>query len=245
MARRVRNNSSTAVADKDELFNRPEKDDDSKKSNTAKPSGGWDTFQKLRDEARSGGDFISGKDDMWKPDEEETLVKFLDDAPFAVYYDVWVPAKNRSYSTLSVDNPLTDRLGLKAQPRVLFNILIFEVVGEDKNGEDVWGWTLKVLRASTMLAELVEKMANHDRFGPLTKGYWEMSASGTKKNYTPIMNFVKERDLPEDWGVDPLTEDDVAEATKADEEGGGLFTIDAVYINPDEDLVAVARELAG
>jgi hypothetical protein len=231
MPRRTRNTTDTAT--KDDMFvpkataDTPSTEEQ-KKATAGADAAGWDAFNKLKEQARSGGDYISGKDDTWKPDEEEALVKFLDDVPFAVYYDIWVPAKNRSYSTNNDENPLSESLGLKPQPRALFNVLL-----ADDNG-----WTLKALRATVMLAELIEKMANHDRHGPLSKEYWEMSATGSKKNYQPIMNVVRARDLEEEWGVQALTDEDISEYDEK------RFTRDMVYTYSDQDLIDVVRELS-
>lgn len=229
MARRTRT-APRPETESDDLFAKPDEDEapNGKGSNIAKPEGGWDALKTLKSQAKSNGDFLSWKEQGWKPEEEETLVKFLEDGPFASYYNIWVPAKNRSYTTLDPENALTEQHGLRPGTHVLFNVLIAE--------DD--GWTHKYLRASSMLSELIEKMATHDRHGPLTKNYWELSASGTKKNYTPVMNVVKERDLQEDWGIEPISEEELAAYTEA------VFTREQVYINSDQDILEVSRDIA-
>lgn len=233
MARRTRN-SGTATEERGDLLTETAAEKTEKKGSPAKSNrSGWDAFKKAREETRSG-DYIHGRDDTWKPDEEETLVKFLDDEPFIVYFDTWVPAKNRGYSTPGPDNPLAELLDLKPRPLALFNILI-ATPPEGDDDELSTTWEHKVLRASPMLAELVEKMANHKRFGPLTKYYWEMSATGTKKNYQPTMNVVKEDDLSEDWGMAPLEDVDSFER----------WGPDHVYLYDDASLMDEVADLVG
>lgn len=213
--------------DEGKLLSSSGKKTSEKKGSNTSASSGWEAFQKKREESRTNSEFLNLKYDAWKPNEEETLVKFLDDEPFIVFFDVWVPAKNRGYSTLNAENPLTEELELPPRPQVLFNILLME---DEK-------WNLKALRATTMLAELVQKMANHKRHGPLTKHYWEMSATGTKKNYQPTMNVVKESDLESDWGVEALSDEDIEGFEEK------KFTPDMVYLYDDDDLEEIVSEL--
>lgn len=205
-------------------------EDEAPTKQTQAAASGWGAFKEKKEAARSSGDFISGKDDIWKPDEHETLVYFLDDEPFAVYYDVWVPAKKRSYSTLNPENPLSEHLSLKAQPRACFNVLVFDEQGEPHH---------KVLRCAITLAELVEKMASGPRTSPLSKYYWEMSAVGEGNKYVPTMRNYKPDDLREDWDMDPLTEDELAEFDE------NLFGPEQVYLYDDAGLMAVVDELSG
>ena len=201
-------------------------------SSAGAPAAGWGAFKDKKEAVKTSGDFINFKEDGFKPTEEETLVYFLDDEPFAVYYDVWVPGyggRGRSFSTMNDENPLTEHLALKPQPRALFNVLVFDEEGECE---------LKVMRCAVRLAELVEKMASGPRTSPLSKFYWEMSATGTSQSYTPLMNPYKPGDLQEDWGFEPLSDEEVAEFREE------AFTADGIFLHDDTALMNVVKELS-
>lgn len=201
----------------------------------AKPSSGWDAFKSTR--AASGGGGGIQKEDWWKPSEDESLVKFLDDEPFAAYFDVWVPAKNRSYSTLNADNPLSTKMELRPSPRAVFNILVFEPTGEPKDGVVPGRWESRVLRAAVTLGDKIRAMHEHERHGPIDKHFWEITAAGTKKNYTVNMVPVKVDDLLEEWGVRPPTDEEFAAAEESKR------TRQDIYIHDDAALSEVVKEL--
>lgn len=197
---------------------------------------GWDGLDELKKALPKGegGDFIDG-DVYWKPTsgEDEVLVKFLDDDPFLVYYDVWVQSQNRGYATTNPNNPLVGVLGLKAAPKALFNILL---LGYNSKGEPVW--EPRVFRATTKPTEVLKAQATGRR-GPLSKHYWEVTASGQKGSYSFNMNALKEEDVEEDWEVEPLD----AKALKKFKKKG--WDKKNQFLYTDEELDRIAAEIAG
>jgi len=162
------------------------------------------------------------RETIWKPGEEFTLVKFVADEPFVSYAQHWINAKPKGragwecIAPLPYDDDDSDKYGevgdcplcefLDDGPRmqVMFNVIIFN--------EDLDEWEYRVLRAGVTLTDQL-KALNEGRHGPLSKFYWEIMATGTKGSYSPNCSVVRDRDLPEDWDLDPLSEDAVEELT--------------------------------
>lgn len=167
----------------------------------------------------------------WTPPEGETLVKFLEDEPFASVGQHWVDeiAKGkRSFYCREDDCPLCG-VGHKPSALVYFNVV---VLGTDQEPEVV------ALKAGPMLTDII-KQENEGRGGPLSRHFWVLkktvtkAGKGTKTNYS--LNVVKARDLVEDFEIDPET----VAASLADLEP---YTEDIIKIPSKQDLQEIVEE---
>jgi hypothetical protein len=169
---------------------------------TRKPSRGFEGFKKTRKETSNFDDF--------KLTEDETLVKFLDDEPFATYGEhglfkalnkgqrVWICLKPK-------DCPVCNT-GHDSRAVALWNVLVIPEEGEPK---------VKVLKAGPMLEELIEKKASL-KTGPMTKEYYSLSQTPGKNDGPPqyAVEVVRERDLKADWEEEPFTDDELDDYAK-------------------------------
>ncbi len=174
--------------------------DDDSSSSSRTPRRGFAGFKKTREETTSFDDF--------KLTDEEVLVKFLEDEPFAAYAEhglyqelregqrVWICLRPEEECAICDTGHDPRAVGL-------FNIV---VMPEDGNP------ALKVLKAGPALAKILETKAKL-KTGPLSKEYYSLSQS-PGKNDGPVVysvEVVRERDLEEDWKEKPFSDDELAE----------------------------------
>ena len=67
--------------------------------------------------------------------------------------------------------------------------------------------------------------------------YYAVSKSGTGAKTTHTIVPVKERDLAEDWDIDPFATAEYVKTLKP-------YTSDAIYMSSKQELADVAREIA-
>jgi ethanolamine utilization microcompartment shell protein EutS len=79
-------------------------------------------------------------------------------------------------------------------------------------------------------------MVNSTPQGPLNKNYWAISRSGVKQSTVYHVVAIKERDLAEDYGIDPAT---AANAIASMEP----FSYSTIKQTSYTDLLAIAEEL--
>lgn len=167
-------------------------------------SGGWGQFKKHKEKS-------SYFPEAFKPGDDEELVKFLDDEPFATYRLHWINEireGQRGFVCWEDDCPLCERLGDNPSLKAQFNILV-AVFDEEGNAE----WDNRVWTVGVKLGQQLEGLAK-GRTGPLTKHYWAVTATKTKKITSHSVNVVKGRDLAEDWQVDGITDEQLDKAKK-------------------------------
>lgn len=185
---------------------------------------GWGAISKLRS-AQQG--------DAWKPpygdDKDEAVIKFLEADPAAVYdwHFLQKPVsstKKRSFTCLGDECPLDD-IGEKPKAQIVFNIAVNE------NGK----WKSAHWIVSHRLSKVLEKLAKN---APLDapERYFTVLKVG-EQTATPSVTPVKERDLKDDWNVDPLTEDDLARVRK------GMVDSSIVQYQTYEELATIADEI--
>lgn len=182
---------------------------------------GWKGYKETRAQSTDFAEELRVTDD---PD----LVKFLEDEPFAVYRQHWIDhpvgTKKKSWTCLAKTKddkcPLCD---IGDRPRALsaFNVLHLNTGGDPEN---------KILVLGNKAAGQVENYANDDKTGPLTKMYYAISRSG--KGQSSAWNFqrVKDRDLEEDWGIEPLTKAEIREALEQ------VYDESTIYIPSYRDM---------
>ena len=162
--------------------------------------------------------------------EEPQLVKFLQDRPFATYEQHWIerPKGKKSFVCIGEGCPLCEILGDKPRGKFAFNVLVLS--GENQ--------IVQVLTAPPSLARQIKKAHDDERKGPLDREFWEISRMGTGPTTQYTLNFVRGRDLAEEWKLSP---DNVKELVANAE----LFSADdVVRETPRSELLEIARSIA-
>jgi len=111
---------------------------------------------------------------------------------------------------------------------------------EDKRGFTVANLSItpaqkQMIIASPRLFKTLH-MVNSTPQGPLNKNYWAISRSGVKQSTVYHVVAIKERDLAEDYGIDPAT---AANAIASMEP----FSYSTIKQTSYTDLLAIAEEL--
>jgi hypothetical protein len=185
----------------DDLDDEDEEDEDNEPARTSSLQGGRKNAKRVMAAAKSG--FA----DEFRFADEAALVKFPDAEPFVNYSQHWIerPGK-RSFICLTgleaKGCPLC-KAGDNPRPVAAYNIIVLH---EDGDVLDVP--MVKALLCGPRLFNQIE--AEHEgRYGPIDSNFWALSRSGKKGSYQTSVKPVKERDLEDDWQIDP------AEAEKA------------------------------
>ena len=186
---------------------------------------GWDAFDAITQKADQGGDYPTD----FKFSEEPQLIKFIEDKPFASYEQHWIDGapKKKSFVCIGDSCPLCDILGDQPRGKFAFNVL---VVKGDVEGH-------QILTASPTLARQIKKAHDDERKGPLSKEFWEVSRMGTGPKTTYTLDYVRGRDLAEEWKV------------SLDEVNGKVtdvvpYTAEVVRETPRSEMLEVARTVA-
>jgi hypothetical protein len=136
---------------------------------------------------------------MYKVQDQEQLILFLEDAPYASFLQHWADWVARgvkmSYVCLRPDDcPLCKVQDPSA--RVRFNVM-------NMSAEPP---LLETLETGITIAQTIE-----DDIGErgLAGTYWAIAMKGPKKSKRTQIHQVKRRDVLEDWKVEPLTDDDI------------------------------------
>jgi hypothetical protein len=139
---------------------------------------------------------------LYKVKDEEDIIMFLEDGPYASFLQhwcEWMPrGQKQSYVCLQDGNCPLDKVDPKPQARVRFNVL------------DCGGDT-PILVAFETGVTVTEALEEYSQDEPLSGRYFAVAMRGTKNNRRTQIRPVKIRDLKEDWDFDPLTEEEVAQ----------------------------------
>ena len=73
--------------------------------------------------------------------------------------------------------------------------------------------------------------------GPLTNGYWALTRTGKLQSTSYVLNTIKERDLQEDWGIDPIKAAEFIATVKP-------YDKSAIRVSTYEELERVAQSLS-
>lgn len=162
--------------------------------------------------------------------DEPQLIKFLQDRPFATYEQHWIerPKGKKSFVCVGDTCPLCDILGDKPRGKFAFNVLV--LVGETTG--------VQVLTAPPSLARQIKKAHDDERKGPLDREFWEISRMGTGPTTQYTLNYVRGRDLAEEWKLDlTAVTEQIASAEP--------FTADEVVRETSRtELLEIARSIA-
>ena len=184
---------------------------------------GWDAFDTLVQENTS--DFPTD----FKFSEEAQLVKFLEDQPFAAYEQHWIDGapKKKSFICIGDTCPLCDVLGDKPRGKFAFNILVLS--GDNKG--------VQILTAPPSLARQIKKAHDDERKGPLSKEFWEISRMGTGSKTVYTLDYVRGRDLAEEWKISVDDANGLVAAAVP-------FTAEVIRETPRSEMLEVARSVA-
>ena len=159
-------------------------------------------------------------------DEDVQLVKFLSAEPMS-FLQHWVNRPGKK-SFVGWDNDPLSRVGNKPERKFAFSVVnLSDEVPQ-----------IQLMTVGVRLCGQLEKLNADKKIGPIDRAdiYWAVSKSGigTKTSYS-IMP-VKERDLAEDWDLDPVTLSSVI--SKMNPLGP-----DALRVSTGAELEEIAREL--
>lgn len=126
---------------------------------------------------------------------DPVLIKFLD-GPHS-YKQHWLDGRTtgrKSFTCLGDDQncPLCHVLGDEPRNKAAFNVFVLS--GEQQG--------VRILTAVPTLFRLILKAHSDDRKGPISREYWAVSRTGTGKNTLYSLDYVRSRDLEEEWGLD-------------------------------------------
>ena len=185
---------------------------------------GWGAVDDIAAPAQ-GGDFPTD----FRFTEEPQLIKFLEDEPFAVYEQHWIerPKGKKSFVCIGDNCPMCDVLGDKPRGKFAFNIAVLS--------GDVTG--VQILTAPPLLVRQLRKINEDDRKGPLSREFWEVSRLGTGPTTSYNLNYVRGRDLEEEWKLgDAVVQELVASAVP--------FTAEVIRETPRSEMLEIARSIA-
>ena len=163
----------------------------------------------------------------FRPSDEAQLIKFLSNEPMA-FMQHWInrPGK-KSFISCGEGDPLIE-VGSKPDQKFAFTIVN---LGDENPQPQLWVVGIR-------LFQQLDKFANNPKTGPLNRPdiYWEVTRSGTGTQTTYTLTPVKERDLAEDWELDPVK---VSELIKTMKPLGS----EALRTSTKSELAAIAREI--
>jgi len=185
---------------------------------------GWSSAKKLQAEVAEG--FVK----EMKLSEEEQVVKFLEDEPFAVYKQHFVQetpkGTKKSFVCLEDGCPLCDDLNHKPDRKFVFNVLNLSAEGGPQH---------MALTVGPRLLGSIQKI-HEGRLGPINKHYVIVSRDGTGTNTTYSTNSIKEADVQEEFGIDTSVVEKLAAAAK-------LYTVDVVQVSTKAQLREVVESV--
>ena len=164
----------------------------------------------------------------FKFDEDVQLIKFISEDPMT-FMQHWVnrPGK-KSFISIGEGDPLIE-VGSKPDQKFAFTVL---------NLSDEEPQT-QLMIVGVRLCGQLEKLASNAKTGPLNRPdmYWAVSKSGqgTKTSYSLVP--VKERDLAEEWEIDPVAAAELIKTLKP-------LGPEALHTSTKAELAEIAREIA-
>ena len=161
-------------------------------------------------------------------DEDVQLIKFIGNEPMS-FMQHWVnrPGK-KSFISIGEGDPLV-AVGSKPDQKFAFTVL--NLSDEDPQ--------LQLMVVGVRLCGQLEKLDSDKKTGPLNRPdmYWAVSKTGTGTKTSYTINPVKERDLAEDWGIDPVAAAELIKTMKP-------LGPEALHTSTKAELAEIAREIA-
>lgn len=219
--------------DDDDIDAPPAKEEKSAPRTPAKTlKRGWGAADKVKDDTSSYASRL-------KATTTPVLIKFLEESPYVSFAQHFLRNREgqKTFVCLAKEDPKGCPLcnaGDRAAMRACFNVALIDEDG----GEP----TLKSLDASAAVMEMIKNYHNEPKTGPINKNYWAWSKASDKQTANMVLNMVKERDIPEDWGdAHAITSEEDADLRKR------LYDASIVTLPTRKLLLDVAAEdlLAG
>ena len=161
-------------------------------------------------------------------DEDVQLIKFIGNEPMS-FMQHWVnrPGK-KSFISIGEGDPL---IAVGSKPDQKFAFTVLNLSDEDPQ--------LQLMIVGVRLCGQLEKLDSDKKTGPLNRPdmYWAVSKTGTGTKTAYSITPVKERDLAEDWGIDPVAAAELIKTMKP-------LGPDALHTSTKAELAEIAREIA-
>jgi hypothetical protein len=161
-------------------------------------------------------------------DEDVQLIKFIGNEPMS-FMQHWVnrPGK-KSFISIGEGDPL---IAVGSKPDQKFAFTVLNLSDEDPQ--------LQLMIVGVRLCGQLEKLDSDKKTGPLNRPdmYWAVSKTGTGTKTSYTINPVKERDLAEDWGIDPVAAAELIKTMKP-------LGPEALHTSTKAELAEIAREIA-
>ena len=161
-------------------------------------------------------------------DEDVQLIKFIGNEPMS-FMQHWVnrPGK-KSFISIGEGDPL---IAVGSKPDQKFAFTVLNLSDEDPQ--------LQLMIVGVRLCGQLEKLDSDKKTGPLNRPdmYWAVSKTGTGTKTAYSITPVKERDLAEDWGIDPVAASELIKTMKP-------LGPDALHTSTKAELAEIAREIA-
>jgi len=187
---------------------------------------GWKGYQETKAKATDYAEELRVTDDA-------DLIKFLEDEPFAVYRQHWIETpvgtKKKSWTCLEDPCPMCD-IGDRPRQLTAFNIVHLTTGGAPEN---------KIIVLGNKAAGQLKNYAEDEKTGPLTRLYYSVSRSGKGQSSAYNWRPVKDRDLDEDWQIEPLSDDEL------DDFFDHRYDDSTIFIPSRRDMQAQADAAAG
>ena len=150
---------------------------------------GWAAAKKSKEEASAtfATDF--------KFTEDVQLIKFLSDEPM-VFLQHWVQRPGKKSFIGWAGDPL-EKAGNRPERKFAFSVVNLSDSEEPK---------VQLLTVGVRLFSQIEKLSQAKATAPINRPdlYWAVAKSGSGIKTTYSIQVVKERDLAEDWEIDPV-----------------------------------------
>ena len=205
----------------EEIFTKEDENDTTDRSSSIQS--GWAAAKKAV--AKSNQKYATD----FKFEEDVKLIKFISAEPMG-FMQHWVnrPGK-KSFISTGEGDPL---LAVGSVPTQKFAFTVLNLSEEEPQ--------LQLMIVGVRLCGQLEKLHMDKKTGPLDRPdiYWAVSKSGTGTKTAYSITPVKERDLADDWEIDPVAAAELVKPLKP-------LGPDSLYIPTKAELEEVAREIAG
>lgn len=162
-------------------------------------------------------------------EEDVQLIKFISSEPMS-FSQHWVQREGRkSFVCLGDSSCPLCRAGNKPEQKFAFSVV-------NLSADDADEPKVSLMTVGLRLCGQLEKLDSDTKTGPLNRLYWAVSKSGKGQKTSYSIMSVKERDLAEDWDLDPVEVGAVLQQLQP-------LTPQALRMSTKAELAEIAREL--
>ena len=178
--------------------------------------------------ARKGIASSGGFATDFKFDDDVQLIKFVGNDPM-VFLQHWLTTRpgKKSFISTGPNDPLCQ---IGSVPATKFAFTVLNLSDEDPQ--------LQLMIVGVRLCTQLEKLASDKKTGPLDRPdiYWAVSKSGEGNKTSYSLVPVKERDLKDDWELDPVAVGEFVKTLKP-------LGPEALHAPSDLELAEIAKEM--